>query len=148
MRVLREWADNTLAARERFGQRFFKKSAAAYFIDNVQHASKSSRTPPDWWLELRNAERQAQAAEDRKRREVKSEPPAETILSEESRAVFAKVVQELFQQFQSAGQTPETARINAQRLAAEHVRRLSKKEKAPEGLANPLRGILPFDPSF
>jgi len=148
VRVLREWADITLAARERFGQRFFKKSAAAYFIDNVQHASKSSRTPPDWWLELRKAERQAQAAEDRKRREVKSEPPAETILSEESRAVFAKVVQELFQQFQSAGQTPETARINAQRFAAEHVRRLSKKEKAPEGLANPLRGILPFDPSF
>lgn len=54
--VLREWLDITLAAKERFGMSFFKRSPAAYFLDNVKHASAGQRTPPDWWHEVRKAE--------------------------------------------------------------------------------------------
>src|SRR5207244_3142857 len=54
--LVREWTDITLAARERQGESFFKKSPAAYFMDNIQHAEAGKRTPPDWWRELRNEE--------------------------------------------------------------------------------------------
>ncbi len=37
---------------------FFKKSAAAYFVDNVKNAAAGTRTPPDWWRDMRKAERQ------------------------------------------------------------------------------------------
>ncbi|MEX0585607.1 MAG: hypothetical protein WD176_03120, partial [Pirellulales bacterium] len=63
-RLLQEWADITLAALERFGATFFRRSPAAYFIDNVKHAAVGTRTPPDWWHELRKAEQRRQAASD------------------------------------------------------------------------------------
>lgn len=56
VRLLQEWADITLAALERYGRSFFKKSSQAYFVDNVKHAATGSRTPPDWWHDLRKAE--------------------------------------------------------------------------------------------
>lgn len=54
--LLREWSDITLAAMEKMGQRFFKKSPAAYFLDNVKNAAQGTRTAPDWWLEMRKEE--------------------------------------------------------------------------------------------
>lgn len=54
--LLREWSDITLAAMEKMGQSFFKKSPAAYFLDNVKNASQGTRTAPDWWHEMRKAE--------------------------------------------------------------------------------------------
>jgi hypothetical protein len=58
-RLLLEWADITLAAKERHGISFFKRSPQAYFIDNVRHAVAGRRTPPDWWRQLRKVEEQA-----------------------------------------------------------------------------------------
>ncbi len=55
-RLLAEWVDITLAARERFGETFFKRSPAAYFTDNVKAAAVGRRTPPDWWLDVRKEE--------------------------------------------------------------------------------------------
>jgi hypothetical protein len=55
-RLLQEWADITLAALERFGRSFFKKSPQAYFVDNVKHAAAGTRTPPDWWHDVRKSE--------------------------------------------------------------------------------------------
>jgi hypothetical protein len=54
--MLREWTDITLAAMERKGTGFFKKSPAAYLLDNLKHAVKGTRTVPDWWLDVRKAE--------------------------------------------------------------------------------------------
>jgi hypothetical protein len=54
--LLQEWTDITLAARERFGSSFFKRSPAAYFLDNVKQAAAGRRTPPDWWHDVRKAE--------------------------------------------------------------------------------------------
>ncbi len=56
--MLREWLDITLAARERYGAKFFKRTPQAYLVDNLQAARSSGRTPPEWWHELRSRERQ------------------------------------------------------------------------------------------
>lgn len=57
-RMVREWVDITLAARERFGRTFFKRSPAAYLVDNLREARAAGRTPPEWWHDLRTRERQ------------------------------------------------------------------------------------------
>lgn len=51
--LIQQWADITLAAKERHGKSFFKKSPPAYFVDNLKHAAAGNRTPPDWWWECR-----------------------------------------------------------------------------------------------
>ena len=55
-RLLEEWADITLAARDRFGASFFRKSPMAYMVDSLKGATQGRRTAPDWWLELRRRE--------------------------------------------------------------------------------------------
>jgi len=59
-RLVQEWADITLAAMERKGKQFFRRSPQAYFVDNLQKAATGNRTPPDWWHELRSAENREQ----------------------------------------------------------------------------------------
>jgi len=54
--LLREWTDITLAALEKNGLGFFRKSPLAYLLDNLKHASQGARTPPDWWCDMRKAE--------------------------------------------------------------------------------------------
>ncbi len=54
--MIEQWADITLAARERQGESFYTNSPQAYFIDNLKAAKASRRTPPDWWHELRKQE--------------------------------------------------------------------------------------------
>ncbi len=66
MPMLREWTDITQTAKERFGAGFFKKSPQAFLVDNLKNAAKGTRTPPDWWHEVRRAEARTQ---------VKSLPP-------------------------------------------------------------------------
>ncbi|MBA3312939.1 MAG: hypothetical protein H0T47_06560 [Planctomycetaceae bacterium] len=126
-KLLREWADITLAARERFGDSFFKKSPAAYFVDNVRNAAQGTRTPPDWWHELRKAERSAIAMR-------KPDAPApDTGLPAESRDAYEKVRNAFFGQFIAAGQPRAIAESNARRFAAEHIRK--RPEKAASSLA-------------
>lgn len=55
-RLLHEWIDVTLAAMERKGPGFFRKSPQAFLIDNLKNALGGSRTPPEWWLEMRKTE--------------------------------------------------------------------------------------------
>ena len=60
--TIRVWADITLAGMERpRGFAGFKKSPQAYFMDNVKHAAKGQRTPPDWWHTLKKRERNSEA---------------------------------------------------------------------------------------
>lgn len=56
--MVREWLDITLAARERYGPKYFKRSPQAYLVDNLKQAKSSGRTAPDWWHELRSRELQ------------------------------------------------------------------------------------------
>ena len=59
--LIQQWSDVTLAAVEHKGRSFFKRSPQAFFMHNVQHASQGTRTPPDWWLDLRKRESLANA---------------------------------------------------------------------------------------
>ncbi|MBC7817650.1 MAG: hypothetical protein IAG10_12220, partial [Planctomycetaceae bacterium] len=72
------WTDITQAALERFGRQHFRKSPMAYLVDSLSKAAQGTRTPPDWWHEVRKAEQ-------------KSEQPAP-----ESRELFSKLLDEVF----------------------------------------------------
>jgi hypothetical protein len=58
MPLLQEWADITLAAKEHHGPKFFDRSMAAFYIDNVKAAKSGGRRPPDWWYEFRKREQE------------------------------------------------------------------------------------------
>lgn len=108
--VLQQWLDITLAARERHGLAFFKKSAAAYFIDNVRHAAQNQRTPPDWWHDLVREERRVQA----KRGREGARGAADTNHDDPDSALIAA----LTGQFQAAGQPAALAADSARRFVA------------------------------
>ena len=112
-RHVREWCDITLAARERYGDTFFRKSAAAYLMDNLNKVALGTRTPPDWWAEMRKEEERRQAHRDRHRRDVegKSAMPARAM------DAFEDIEQAVFEQFRTAGQTESVAKENASRFA-------------------------------
>ena len=126
-RILREWADITLAARERFGDSFFTRSPQAYLVDNLKNARLGKRTPPDWWHDVRKAE--AKAVADRlrgtgksqaheRRRDGQPEDP-------ESKELLARVRDEMLRCFLAAGQPRHVAASNADRFAREHLRNRS-----------------------
>ena len=106
--LVQQWADITLAARERHGASFCRKSPAAYFVNNLQHAAKGQRTPPDWWHDLQRDESRRQADLCRKER---SRKPAV-----ESGDQVAALTESLARQFRAAGQSSETADDNARRF--------------------------------
>lgn len=126
--VLREWADITLAARERFGHQFFKVSSQAYFVDNVKHAAAGTRTAPDWWHDIRKAEERRVQAEHRTNRKSHAAQPMP--LTGEEQATFDQVAEQLFQEFRSAGQTDMAARNSAIRFARQHVQKSARRSTA------------------
>lgn len=90
-RMVREWLDITLAARERFGAKYFKRSPQAYLVDNLRECAASNRTPPEWWHELRSRERQRVQS-------VPSKPAAASTGStiDHSAAVLRRVTEAVF----------------------------------------------------
>jgi len=123
--VLQTWADITLAARERHGEKFFSKSAAANFLDNVKHAAAGNRTAPDWWRQLRTEE----LRREQQLRPVDSitgggdaEAAFRTYLETEAREVFDRVLSDLTAQLRAAGSDPADAADKAQRMAHVHLR--------------------------
>ena len=118
-RLVREWIDITLAARERFGLNFFKKSAPAYLTDNLKQAARGGRTPPDWWAEVRKAEQRSRAEHAKKHRPrvLTGEP------SSQATNVIDDVHQTIFRTFLAAGQTEAVARGNAAQYEQERRRR-------------------------
>jgi hypothetical protein len=55
-RLVADWIDITLAARERFGETHFRKSPMAFLLDSLKKAQSGERTPPDWWQQSKRAE--------------------------------------------------------------------------------------------
>jgi hypothetical protein len=110
VQLLQQWLDITLAARERHGESFFKKSAAAYFVDNVKHAAQDQRTPPDWWHDLLREERRAQA--ECGRQEPNGAKDANC--DDPEGALVAAVTR----QFLAAGQSQKVAAESARRFVA------------------------------
>jgi len=135
---VREWADITLAAKEKFGLQFFKRSPVAYFLDNLKKSIADGRTAPDWWHDIRKAEELEQAHHDRDRagrnRQEKS-------LEDASRTAFEKLRRDLFQQLRSAGLDDCTALREAGRRAQRHVARNPRHERPT--LAGDILATLP-----
>ncbi len=127
-RLVREWADITLAAKERNGEEFFRKSAAAYFMDNIRHATLGTRTPPDWWRNLRREELrrqreadQAQLAAVRPQAGANSDEEAFcAYLEGEAREAFAEVAQRLTEDLIEHGKSREEAKLSGAYMARLH----------------------------
>jgi hypothetical protein len=149
--VIQVWADITLAARER-SPGFFKVSPQAYFMDNVEHASRGTRTPPDWWYEHRKEEERREFEGKRRLLELRDETEApedeqqayEKYLREEGRAAFAEIMGRLVRRYREAGQSPGEAERNAAEAARSHLRnRFRREHPAPEPTGpTPLGDIL------
>jgi hypothetical protein len=123
------WADVTLAAMEHKGPSFFRRSPQAFFMDNIQHAAKEGRTPPDWFWELRRAEQHRHAERARRmlnhRRASKqqngsqaAEPACRVLEVDRSPEELAT---DLMGCFLAAGQSERDARRNAERFVEKSV---------------------------
>ena len=114
--MLNQWTDITLAAMGRHGKSFFKKSPSAYLIDNLNHAAKGTRLPPDWWHEIRRAEERARAKPVRDKRVGKN--PDRNSLPEKAIESFDKINETIFGKFLAAGQNEKLARMNSKQFQA------------------------------
>ena len=121
-RLIAECADMTIAAKERFGEAFFKKSPQAYFIDNLREQASRNRTAPDWWRMLRKEEERRQWQEARAGRspEDNGEKAFDEYLRTEAKDAFERVMNRLFQDLRKGGQAEPDARDNAAHFARTH----------------------------
>jgi hypothetical protein len=113
-RLIQEWVDITLAAKERFGPEFFRRSPAAFFVDNVENAAAGGRTPPDWWRELQRAERRERKRHKRGRKDGGSSGKSDGGNLTDHLAEAMRV------QLEAAGQASDAARRNAHRFARQY----------------------------
>jgi hypothetical protein len=128
-RLVAEIADMTLAARDKFGEDFFKVSPVAYFIDNVRAQAGRTRTPPDWWRELRKEEERRRWQADRD--DAASQPfeqAFDTYLETEAREAFGRVMDRIFQDLKAGGQNDDDAKRNAAHFARTHFSRRFRAE--------------------
>ena len=87
-RMLSEWCDITQAAIEQRKIRF-RKSPMAFLVDSVTKASQGTRTPPDWWCDMKRAESRSHQ------------------LSTEGKQVFERVRAEVFGSSTEPVSTPD-----------------------------------------
>ncbi len=113
-KLVRVWCDVALAAIEQKKKGFFKRSAAAFLIDNLKAASRGQRTPPDWFLAVQKQE-QRHLAELAKPRDPKFSAQPERALMPDLNA--RDLVKEMTAQFVAIGQSVGTAKRNAERFA-------------------------------
>lgn len=116
------WTDITLAARERRGIEFFRTSPQAYFMDSVKHAAAGTRTPPDWWRQLRVEEERLRRAEGTSQDQVGSERKFEEYLAHEARDTFDNVIQKVFMGLRASGASEPDARDRAAYIARMNLR--------------------------
>jgi hypothetical protein len=142
--VIQVWADITLAAMER-PPGFFKVSPQAYFMDNVEQASRGTRTPPDWWYEYRKEEERREFEAKRRTLDLAGGPGGpgdeerafEDYLSSEGRAAFAELLERLVRQYQVAGQSAVEASRNAAEAARSHLRNRFRREHPGQDPSGP-----------
>jgi hypothetical protein len=122
------WADVTLAAMERKGASFFRRSPQAFFMNSIQNAARGQRTPPEWFWTLRQQEQQRRADHARRARSRAKPSQAERALDLNQNN--ADLTASLVACFLAAGQSEADAQRNARRLASQcSVRRPSQAAK-------------------
>ncbi|MCA9200905.1 MAG: hypothetical protein KDA87_25375 [Planctomycetales bacterium] len=130
---IREWADITMAAQERFGNKFFKKGTAAYLLDNLKHAATGNRMPPDWWYEVRREEQDRHASAfyqqhfTEERSKQSQAQRIKSMLASDAQGTYAKIVQETFDKLVSLGQSPQEAQRHAAQLLRQHLERQTRQ---------------------
>ena len=126
VRLLNQWTDITLAAIERYGKGkpFFNKCPAAFLIDNLNHAAKGTRLPPDWWHEIRRAEERSRAKLVRDKRV--GEKPDRNALPEKAIESFDNLNETIFGHFLASGQNEKVAKVNSNQFQA-----AVRKRKSP-----------------
>lgn len=117
-KLIGEWIDITLAAKERHGDKFFKVGPPAYFLDNIREAAEGKRTPPDWWRDLRKAE------ELKTRRSKPADPDAafDLYLEVEAREVLAKTTEQIFGMLNGEGMHELEAKHRATYIARQNLK--------------------------
>ncbi len=134
--LVQQWADITLAARERNGDTFFTKSPAAYFTDNIRHAAEGRRSPPDWWRELRREEHRRQCEVDCEQWEgvsaASEEEAFQQYLDGEAREAFNGVMQQLVSDLTSRGKSVDEAQEPARDMARLHFLNRFRRERSGE----------------
>jgi len=125
--VIEQWADITMAAKEKHGSEFFKKSPQAYFVNNVQAASRGERTPPDWWHDYRRDEWQCQDEATSENQEPDSARDTEVAFREylrtEGEQAFAEILGRAITQFVEEGNSVDEAKRRALPIVRDHMRR-------------------------
>ena len=131
-RLLEEWADITLAAKERQGDKFFTKSPMAFFMSNIKEAASGRRTPPDWWRELRKREREIERQQECSKLKLIHAQSAkgdfESYLRTEVRDAFVSTIDRLKADLQNSGQSDIDARQNAEDMARLHFQNRFRRE--------------------
>lgn len=131
-RIIEQWSDITLAAMERHGPQFFKKSPQAYFMDNVVAATDKRRTPPDWWRELRKQELNRQREQNQIKAKLVQRDSSldsfEEYLRTEARETFDRISHKLLEELRQAGKSEAEAQEFARRSARTHLRHKFHKE--------------------
>jgi hypothetical protein len=123
-RLISEWADITLAAQERNGKTFFTSGPQAYFLDNLKHAAKGTRTAPDWWRAMR-------LEEEKRRRQAESpvldfmtadERRFDEFLQTEARHAFDQLMTRVFEDLRARDVPEREAREKATYIARMNLR--------------------------
>jgi hypothetical protein len=140
-RLLQEWTDITLAAKERFGDAFFKKSPQAYLVDNLKNAATGQRTQPDWWHDLRKAEYRKEPGISALASQAAGQPKNPPSVDGESEEAFQKIRDDLFGHFLAAGHSERGARGMAERFAREHM---GSRTRPSTGGLTKVKCLLPF----
>lgn len=134
--LVQQWADITLAAKERQGMRFFKNSPQAYFMDNLRQAAEAGRTPPDWWWDCKREEEQRSTAPTAERLFAQlgltsrkpdlsgadADRAFVAYLQGEGRAAFEIQLRQVFDELCRGGTAPEQAQRIATHQCVQHFR--------------------------
>lgn len=118
--AIEQWADITLAARERQGDKFFRRSPQAYFLDNLKAASAGTRTPPDWWREMRKREREMEHEQESRKAAIfqqSDDTDFRDYLKGEAREAFLGLTNALTADLMKQGQSEPSAKANAEHIA-------------------------------
>lgn len=135
--LIQRWADITLAARERFGNGFFKKSPQAFFMNNLKEANSGNRTPPDWWWACKKEEEQRitsplakKLAEQSISFQQSSKLSFLEYVRNEGKAVLEAHIQPLVEEFRRGGMSEREAVQRATTLCLPMLQRQFRQRKS------------------
>jgi hypothetical protein len=93
-------------------------------VDNLNHASKGNRTPPDWWHDLRRSEEIKRGKVAREKRNTKR--GRTTSVPEKAIASLDEIQETIFDTLLATGQTTDQASENSKQFLKALMRKSHK----------------------